>query len=116
MNTRKLGNTYESQACKFLIDEGYEILDRNYQKRDGEIDIIVIKNEIISFVEVKYRKSDIFYTPSEAVTISKQKKIIKTAQYYIYEKNFNCNYNYTFDIIEIVGDTNRITHITNAFI
>ncbi len=117
MNTRELGKSYEELACTYLINKNYSILATNYQKRSGEIDIIAQKNNLVSFVEVKYRKTNSFYNPREAVTFSKQQKIIKTAEYYIFE-NFsenNCNYNYTFDIIEIVGKDNLINHIENAF-
>ncbi len=115
MNKRKIGNKYEDEACVFLENTGYTIINRNYQKSCGEIDIIAKKEDIISFIEVKYRKSDYLYSPCESVTISKQQKIIKTAQNYIFEKISNCNYNYTFDIIEIVGNPKNINHIINAF-
>lgn len=117
MSTREIGKIYEELASDYLINNNYKILAKNYQKRSGEIDIIAQKNDIISFVEVKYRSTSTFYSPREAVTFSKQQKIIKTAEYYIFE-NFsknNCNYNYKFDIIEIVGKEKLINHIENAF-
>ncbi|MFV0518927.1 MAG: YraN family protein [Lachnospirales bacterium] len=117
MNTQEKGKIYETLSCTYLLEKGYTILSRNYQKKCGEIDIIAQKNDLISFIEVKYRENSKYYTPKEAVTLSKQKKIIKTANFFIYE-NFeksNCNFNYTFDIIEIINNGNTINHIENAF-
>ncbi len=115
MNKREVGNKYEDVSCEYLKEKGYKILKRNYQKRSGEIDIIAMKDDIISFVEVKYRKNSYLYTPAEAVTILKQNKIIQTAQSYIFDNNFGCNYNYRFDIIEITSYPKNINHIVNAF-
>ena len=55
-------------------------LKRNYTVRGGEIDIIAKKNDCVAFVEVKTRKLDAFQSGEEAVTKSKQKRIIKTAK------------------------------------
>ncbi|MFV0440092.1 MAG: YraN family protein [Lachnospirales bacterium] len=114
MNKREIGSKYEDLATSYLINKNYEILERNYTKRCGEIDIISKKSNIVTFVEVKYRKNSIMYYPRESVTSKKQQKIIETAKIYIYDNEIYCNCNYIFDIIEIVGD-NEINHIINAF-
>jgi len=110
------GKTGEIQAAKFLKQNGYKILERNYRKTYGEIDIIAKHGENIAFVEVKTRKSDSYGTPSEFVTLSKQKKIIKTAYTYIQEHDLDAEF--TFDIIEVYLEgkkTKGINHIKNAF-
>ena len=112
-NNRSKGSEYEDDACRFLIDQGYRILERNFRTRSGEIDIIASDKEYTVFVEVKYRKTLKTGYPSEAVTLSKQKKIINTSVYYLYIKHkTNCNIRY--DVIEIIGDS-TINHYKNAF-
>ena len=110
------GKTGENAATKFLKKNGYRILERNYRKNYGEIDIIAQKGENIAFVEVKTRKSDAYGTPAEFVTVEKQKRIIKTAYTYIQE--FELDAEFTFDIVEVYYDGRKIVglnHIENAF-
>ncbi len=117
-----LGKKGEDFAAYHLEQIGYTIIERNYHSRYGEIDIIAQKGEILAFVEVKTRKSDEKYTPSEAVTYTKQKKINLTALTYIakIENENNC-YNELqprFDIVEVLSNQGRIykvNHIENAF-
>jgi putative endonuclease len=88
--TAKLG---EDKACEYLKELGFKILDRNYRKTYGEIDIIAIDpsagsgqarsgQEILCFIEVKTRTSNLFGSPLEAITPWKLRSLIKTAQYY----------------------------------
>lgn len=120
MLTKIIGNRGEDAACRYLKKNGYRILERNYKKVQGkivgEIDIIASKGETLSFVEVKTRKSEEFCLPCEAVTKSKQQKIIKTAYAYIEEKNVDANY--SFDVIEVLYDRRNISeirHLVSAF-
>ena len=85
MNSGKIG---EDAVEKYLKNNGYEILERNFHSRWGEIDIIAKKEKCIVFVEVKTRKSVKYGTPAEFVTGTKIKKIIKTAVLYL--ENTDC--------------------------
>lgn len=67
VNTREIGNKYEDKSIETLVKEAYKILERNYQNRFGEIDIIAEKNKEIVFIEVKYRKTNKFGYGYEAV-------------------------------------------------
>ena len=58
MNKRQTGTDYESLAAKYLVEQGFTIIEKNYRNRTGEIDIIARDGEYICFVEVKYRKDD----------------------------------------------------------
>lgn len=112
MNNRQTGWKYEEEACNYLISQGYQILERNYQIRTGEIDVIARDKEYLVFVEVKYRKSTQTGDPLEAVNLRKQKKIIQTARHYLYQKKMTdvpCR----FDVIGISGE--KLFHIKNAF-
>lgn len=87
----------------------------NYRCRYGEIDIIAkdLKEQCISFVEVKYRSNTNYGMPYEAVDLHKQHKIIMVSRCYIKEKNLSYNENYRYDVISIYR--NKLTLIKNAF-
>lgn len=114
-NRREIGIFGETLAYNYLLENGYDILERNFRVKVGEIDIIAQKNDIIIFVEVKARSNNNYGFPYESVDFRKQKKIIRTAQNYINLKKLN-NYQYRFDIIEVfLKLNNKINHIQNAF-
>lgn len=85
--TQKLGQKGEELACSFLKKNGYSILQRNYRKRCGEIDIIAQENGDLVFIEIKTRSGDELGSATSAVTTRKQKQIIKTAINYLSESN-----------------------------
>lgn len=107
-----LGKIGENKAAKFLQQKGYQIIEKNFKSKFGEIDIIAKKNNLIVFVEVKTRSSKNFGSGFESVDSRKIEKIIKTANYFISVKNLHDNL-LRFDIISI--DQGKITHIENAF-
>ena len=76
----------EDQASSYLQKHGYKIVERNYRKTYGEIDIIAIDESlpetVLAFLEVKTRTSNAFGSPLESITYWKLKSLIKTAQYY----------------------------------
>ena len=112
MNRRETGTQYQERAAEYLIAQNYQILERNYRIRSGEIDIIARDGTVLVFIEVKYRKNDESGNPLEAVDIRKQRKIIKVARYYLYQKKYGdvpCR----FDVIGICGS--HIEHIKDAF-
>ncbi len=80
MNSVEIGNIGEDYVCSYLIKQGFEIVERNYRIRGGEIDIIAVNDEYIIFVEVKSRKPHSMVGGFEAVNRRKQELIIKTAQ------------------------------------
>ena len=88
MNYNKtIGKYGETIAADYLINNGYEILDRNFQTRYGEVDIIGQKDDMIIFFEIKSRYTNSFGTPLESVTCHKKGKIISISSYYIYVNN-----------------------------
>jgi len=118
-NTREIGREGEKIALEFLVQKDYQILDTNYQKRCGELDIIAKTGNVVVFVEVKYRRSLRVSTPEESVTQKKRDRMIKTAETYIYEKGGELgDVNYRFDVVgirKIKGET-TISHYENVFI
>lgn len=109
----------EQYAAEYLLKKGYRISARNFRSRYGEIDIIAENADFVVFAEVKTRDRNYIFRPSEAVTVSKQRKIIKTAQYYLLENEKGLQPR--FDVIEIVTASKNdfhvleIEHIEDAF-
>ena len=112
MNKRKTGQEQEVKAACFLKTQGYQILERNYRCKKGEIDLIAREGQYLVFVEVKYRRTGQKGDPAEAVDYRKQKKISKVAEYYCWKKR-KLNQPCRFDVICVLGQ--EIRHIEHAF-
>jgi putative endonuclease len=104
---RQTGNAGEDVACQFLVGKGFAILERNYLRPWGEIDIVAEKGGTVRFVEVKAvsRESlpDISrenggYRPEEQVHPAKLRKVARTAEMYMNEKGDQRDYQ-----IDVVG-------------
>ena len=106
-NKRATGSRYERIAARFLVMQGYTVLEQNYRVRDAEIDIIARDGDTLCFVEVKYRRSLAYGYPSEAVDRHKRIKIAEAARCYVRDKHLY-NTGLRFDIVEIAGDKIRI--------
>jgi len=72
----------EELAAKFLKEKGYKIIDRNFRKGYGEIDIIAVHKNVLVFVEVKTRTSNVYGSPLEAISYFKLKSLLRTAEFY----------------------------------
>lgn len=105
--SREIGDRAESKATRALRNEGYEILERNFRCRVGEIDIITQKDGFICFVEVKYRRPSGFGTAVDAITKTKMRKILMTARRYLHE-NDKSSVDYRIDAVVINGDNVEI--------
>ncbi len=112
-NKRAVGNLMEEKAADYLKSQGMKIIDRNYSTRYGEIDIIAMEENVLVFLEVKYRTNLKFGFPEEAVNRQKQRKIHQVAKWYLYEKNYAENIAIRFDVVSILGSQIKI--IRNAF-
>lgn len=113
-NTQK-GTQGEEIAVAYLLKHGYDILARNWRHKHLEIDIIASINGALVIVEVKLRSSGDYGNPEEFVTKSKQKKLIKAADFYIKENNIN--WETRFDIVSIIQNPNelKVEHLAGAF-
>ncbi len=110
-----LGKTGEEIACRFLEEQGYSIITRNYRTRTGEIDIIAREGAVLAFVEVKTRGSGRFGHPFEAITFHKRRQMAKVALEYI-SRNGHHDQEARFDVVGIIaGVAPRIELLRNAF-
>ena len=101
------------RAAAYLKENGYQILERNFRCRLGEIDLIARDGSCLVFIEVKYRSSLKDGAPLEAVDRRKQKKIIRVAEYYLCMHPEKTELPCRFDVIGI--EEGEIRLIQNAF-
>lgn len=123
------GKKGEELALQFLIENGFEKLASNFRAgkgngagSNGEIDIIVKKENIIHFIEVKTRKNDNFGNPESFVSEAQANKISQTAELFLekYEEELKQNFKgfIQFDIISILFEKDNlkeILHLEDAF-
>lgn len=111
---KQTGDAAEDIALDYLIKKGFKCLHRQFRCKMGECDLIMKDNDTIVFVEVRYKKNTLFCTPEETIDYQKQRKLIRTAQFFLVKyPNSNCR----FDVVAITGTQPKlkITWIPDAF-
>ncbi|HVY53662.1 MAG TPA: YraN family protein [Gammaproteobacteria bacterium] len=108
------GQAAEADACHYLTTQGLTLLEKNYRRACGEIDLIMQDKDIVVFVEVRMRQYNYFGSPIESVGRAKQLKLIKTAELYLQQKKLLYKVNFRFDIIGL-NASNQIEWLRNAF-
>jgi putative endonuclease len=98
---RHTGESGESVAVELLRKNGYKIIERNYRCKLGEIDIIAEDDGVLTFVEVKARRTDEFEGPKSAVTPQKQRRISMVALEYLKETE-QTEKSARFDVVAIL--------------
>lgn len=138
----KIGKIGEDIACRFLENKGYKVLERNFKRKWGEIDIVCAKkdkpigflssmwnknnknvlrginNDRIIFVEVKTLKNSRTLNPEDNLTPDKQRKLIRTCQLYISEKRLDSDTDWQIDAIlinlDILAKKAKVKHVKAA--
>lgn len=105
---QEIGKKGEELAEAYLKLIGYQIIEKNFQSKCGEIDIIASDKNKIVFIEIKARNNIKYGLPSEAVDKKKLKHIYKTAEYYMYIKKIE-NIETRIDAIEVYIETDKCT-------
>lgn len=115
-NKRK-GLQYESLARDHLQQQGLRLFQQNFNSRFGEIDLVMLDNNTVCFIEVKYRKSLDYGGAASAIPHSKRQKIVKTAQIFMSENQKLANRAMRFDalILQQIDQDISINWIQNAF-
>src|SRR5687767_3282708 len=111
-----LGKEGERLAERYLQKKGYKLVERNYRCTAGELDLIVLDQRVVVFVEVKTRTGHGFGTPLEAVEIRKQRKMIRAAQFFLAARGLQQR-DARFDVVGVswAGREPVVEHIENAF-
>ncbi len=115
VSSKKSWDIWEITAIKYLQGCDYKILDTNFKfGRFWEIDLIVQKDGMTVFIEVKYRSSDRFGTAEESITESKLHKCLKTVEYYCKHNNIDFE-KIRFDAITVTKwvSSFRVKHYRN---
>ncbi|MCI6631065.1 MAG: YraN family protein [Lachnospiraceae bacterium] len=110
---RHLGEQMEEYALSYLEKNGMRIVERNFYSRRGEIDLIGYHKGYLVFVEVKYRKHKRSGTPESAVTLQKQQKICRAADYYRYLHHYGDDRPFRYDVVAI--ENQEVRWYENAF-
>lgn len=100
----EIGKIGEELAVKQFVKQGFRILERNYRKKCGEIDIIAQKDAILHFIEVKsvsYETDFDNYLPEENVHRFKRKKLARTINTYLAEKGVSYETDFQVDVVAV---------------
>lgn len=128
---QKIGELGETIACIYLKKQGFSIIEQNYTKPWGEIDIVAVKDQKVYFIEVKavsrerkgsntvrYGMDDDFYRPEENMSRLKLRKLYRTIEIYIKDKKISIDTEWQLDLICVylnnqkrIGEVKRIENI-----
>jgi len=100
---KNVGDSGEDFAARILEESGYQIIERNYSTRYGEIDIIAFRDGVLHFIEVKTRTGMEYGFPSEAITEVKRTRIRRTAESYISRRKTFWR-SISFDVFEVMSE------------
>lgn len=110
-----VGKKGEQIALAYLQEKGYKILAINWIYRKAELDIVATHDGLFIVVEVKTRTSTEFENPKEAVTIKKQKHIVRAADAYIQEYDIELECRFDIVSVLIIDNNIEVEHIDDAF-
>jgi putative endonuclease len=109
---RALGISGEDAAAAWYAANGYEVVARNWTCRDGELDLVVRRQRVIVFCEVKTRSTNLFGSPAEAVNHVKRQKLRVLAAKWLDESPVRPR-EIRFDVVSVVGEAVQV--IEGAF-
>ncbi|MCX6790779.1 MAG: YraN family protein [Candidatus Gribaldobacteria bacterium] len=118
LNPNSLGSLGEKSAEDYLKKKGYRIIEKNYQTKWGELDLITKKGKKIIFVEVKTIQQKQGFQPADQVNFQKGRQLLKMVQIYLAKKKLSFEADYQIDVVAIEVDTAwqvvSLLHLENA--
>lgn len=113
VHKKNAGDLAEQRACDYLQAQGLILITKNFRTVSGEIDLIMRDDKEIVFVEVRSRANDHYGTAIESINTHKQRKILKTALFFLQQRNWLNKVDCRFDVIGVNCD--EIEWIQDAF-
>jgi putative endonuclease len=107
-NTRQRGTYWERVAESFLNGRGLQTLERNFQVRRGEIDLVLRDGNTLVFTEVRYRGNPSHGSGADSVTQEKQKRITRAARLYLLRHPVERHRACRFDVVSIGSEQGKI--------
>lgn len=110
------GESAESSAAQYLVERGYQLRERNFKTRLGEVNLIVERDSTVVFVEVRYRRSIAWGSPEATVGKLKRRKLLYAAMEYVQRHRLE-NRSLRFDVLSISEARGRLRfeHFEAAF-
>lgn len=113
----ELGQLGEEEACRYLKEKGYHILDKNWRYRSYEIDIVAEIDDWIVFVEVKTRSTDEYGNPEDFINNRRINRLVRAGHHYLMKNKINKDWR--FDVIAILSEDEKnftLKHFDDAFL
>jgi putative endonuclease len=95
------GENAEDDAHQFLVNQGLELVDRNFRCKQGELDLIMLDKQSLVSIEVRFRKNDNYGSAAESLTPAKQSRILAATQFYL--STHKIDKPIRFDVVAING-------------
>ena len=124
--TQKTGELGEQVACNYLSKKGFTVIERNYTKKWGEIDIIAKKGSVAHFVEVKTKTLNIdligkyidSYKPEDGMHFWKQQRLARTIQTYLLERRIDSDWQFDLLLVYLdpISKQARIQYMENIIL
>ena len=113
---RQAGDRAEEAVVRYLVQQGYAVLTRNFVCRQGELDIVAERDQTLCFVEVRMRSTAAWGDPSHTVSREKQRRVVKAALRYLLVNGLRGKM-IRFDVASVVGSgpDASLEYIPNAF-
>jgi putative endonuclease len=110
------GELGERIAERWLRRHGWKVIQRRFRNGRRDIDLVVERDGLVAFVEVKARKGDQFGGPVEAVNWRKQRELARSAKVWV-DRHGHPSESYRFDVVGVLvqGERVRVRHVANAF-
>ncbi|MBI3562691.1 MAG: YraN family protein [Gammaproteobacteria bacterium] len=100
-NTQDIGNQAEALALQYLTAQGLTLVTRNFRTKSGEIDLIMRDGDSTVFIEVRSRQKNSLVNSLESIDHHKQRKLIRSAQYYLKATPTLANQPARFDVVAV---------------
>lgn len=113
---QRLGELGERIAERWLRRQGWRVVQRRFRSGHRDIDLVMEREGLVAFVEVKARRGPQFGGPVEAVNWAKQRELSRSAQVWV-DRHGRPHEAYRFDVVGVLvqGESVKVRHVPNAF-